>query len=271
MRTFITPSTTLYLRIIAATIALCATPLSMGQSEPLSFLIPQLEGAQHKPSYVLALTQWLEKKHCRVNINKHKLDSSKQSAHTPVPALLFNILPGRNITALPVNPGYRIIAKGDVIDNAPLSLQWLSLSQQNLSQISSLKNERLALLPPPNPIGNYVALNTLRAANVAVDPNKLFYTTSYQGSVALLLHRNVRAAAVISPLANRWKLSNDLRSLIETPVEFVAVIMIKHHISKRKSTPCIQAFNQLKRKNRRDPLMKLFPEWLTSFHSVNQY
>lgn len=265
MRKFITPSTILHLRIITGVIALCVTPISMGQPKPLSFLIPSLEGAQHKPSYVLALTQWLGKKHCLVNINKHELESHP----LPAPALLFNILPGRNITALPVNPGYRIIAKGDVIDNAPLSLQWLSLSQQNLSQISSLKNERLALLPPPNPIGNYVALNTLRAANVAVDPNKLFYTTSYQGSVALLLHRNVRAAAVISPLANRWKHSNDLQSLIETPVEFVAVIMIKHHISERKSALCIQAFNQLKRKNRRDPLMKLFPEWLTSFHSVN--
>ena len=136
------------------------------------------------------------------------------------------------------------------------------------ANITSLSNERLALLAPPNPIGNREALNTLQQANVTVNPRKLFYTTSYQGAVALLLHRNVRAAAVIGPLARRWYIANDLQPLIETPVDYIAVIMIARHIPENQSTPCIRAFDQLTRTSRRDPLMKLFPEWLTGFHSV---
>lgn len=266
MRTPANTSTIFHLRAIIGVFALCAASLSMSKSEPLAFSIHSLEGAQHKPPYVLKLTLWLSTKHCVVNINQH----GENSTQAPEPALIFNVLPGKSVEALPVQPGYRIVAKGDVIDNSPLTLKWLSLRQQNLSHITSLNDERLALLAPPNPIGNHEALNTLQQANVTVDLNKLFYTTSYQGAVALLLHRNVRAAAVIGPLARRWQHANDLQPLIETPVDFIAVIMIAHDISENESTLCIQAFDQLTRASRRDPLMKLFPEWLTGFHSVTQ-
>ena len=266
MRKLINISTLFHLKVVIGVFALCAASLSLSQPEPLAFTIPSLEGAQHKPTYVLKLTQWLATKHCIVNINKHPQDPSQN----PKPALVFNVLPGKSLEALPIPPGYRIVAKGDIIDNAPLTLQWLSLRQQNLSHITSLNDERLALLAPPNPIGNLVALNTLQQANVTVNSDKLFYTTSYQGAVALLLHRNVRAAAVVGPLADRWQHSNDLQSLIETPVDFIAVIMIAHNVSEHQHLACTQAFDQLTRTNRRDPLMKLFPEWLTGFHSVTQ-
>ena len=266
MRTLINISTILHLRVAIGAFALCVICLAKAQPEPLSFSIPSLEGAQHKPAYTLRLTQWLATKHCVVSINKHPQGSSP----SPKAALLFDILAGKNIKTLPVKSGYRIIAEGDIIDNAPLTIQWLSLRQQNSSRITSLNDERLALLTPPNPIGNHEALNTLQQANVTVNPNKLFYTTSYQGAVALLLHRNVRAAAVIGPLARRWQHANDLQSLIETPLDFIAVIMIANHISEKERAPCALAFGQLTRTNRRDPLMKLFPEWLTGFHSVTQ-
>ena len=266
MRTLITRSTIFHLRVIIGAFTLFATSLSMSQPEPLTFSIPSLEGAQHKQPYVLKLTQWLGSKHCVVNINQHWQDSTQ----APKPALIFNVLPGKSLNALPAQPGFRIVAKGNVIDNAPLTLQWLSLRRQNLSHITSLNDERLALLAPPNPIGNHKALNTLQQANVTVNTNNLFYTTSYQGAVALLLHRNVRAAAVIGPLARRWQHANDLQTLIETPVDFIAVIMIAQDVSENEGTHCIQAFDQLTRTSRRDPLMKLFPEWLTGFHSVTQ-
>lgn len=266
MRSLINISTFFHLKVIIGVLTLCAAPSSMSQPKPLAFSIPSLEGAQHKPAYILKLTQWLTTKHCIVSINKYPQDLSQNAK----PALIFNVLPGKSLEALPVQPGYRIVAKGSIIDNTPLTLQWLSLRQQNLSNITSLSDERLALLAPPNPIGNLVALNILQQANVTVNPDKLFYSTSYQGAVALLLHRNVRAAAVVSPLADRWQHTNDLQPLIETPVDFIAVIMIVHNVSEPERLACTQAFDQLTRTSRRDPLMKLFPEWLTGFHSVTQ-
>ena len=234
-----------------------------------TFEIRQIEGAQNKPRYTLALTQWLNERQCNVSVISSKWEASDSSSNDLEATLLFTLLPTKLNASSAPKPGYKIIAEGLVVDSAPLTLRWLSHKKQGLSSLRSLDGERLALLESPSPIGHDLALTLLKKAGVEIDPKKLYFSTSYQGSVGLLLHRNVRAAAVIGPLAERWQEPNDLQSLAEATAEFAAVIMAKTTTPSDTLPHCTLAINQLKRESRRDSRMKLFPEWVEGFISSN--
>lgn len=234
-----------------------------------TFEIRQVEGGQNKSRYTTALTQWLNKRKCNVSVTSSKWKTSVSAPNNPEAALLFTLLQKKHNASPTPTPGYNIIAKGLIVDNAPLTLRWLSHKKQKLSNLRSLDEERLALLDLGSPIGHDLALALLKDAGVKVDPNKLYFNTSYQGSVGLLLHRNVRAAAVVGPLAERWQESNDLQSLVEAPAEFITVILAKNTIASHTRSQCTRAFSQLKRESRRDSRMKLFPEWVDGFISID--
>jgi len=239
------------------------------QEKKLTFEIQQVEGVQSKPRYTLALTQWLTERQCDVSTTTSKREASDSALGNPKATFLFTLLSKKpNVSPVPI-PGYNIIAKGLTVDNNPLTLHWLSHKKQKLSSLRSLDGERLALLGAGSPIGHDLALTLLKDAGVEIDPNKLYFNTSYQGNVGLLLHRNVRAAAVVGPLAKRWQEPNDLQSLIEAPAEFVAVILAKKTTPPQTLSHCTLAINLLKRENRRDSRMKLFPEWIEGFISSN--
>jgi ABC-type phosphate/phosphonate transport system substrate-binding protein len=194
-----------------------------------------------------AMNTWLESNDCTITIQA----ASKNDSDLLFAVFAENDAPKNHI----------FLAK--TRDDEPLKVVWLVHRSTGASELSSIRGQRVALLPKSSLLGHQVPIKQLTDAGVNTNDLTIYTSEEYQGAVALLLHGDVSAASAPMPLAKPWATANDLNIL--TNSETIYVSGIWQLTDNRMTTGCINAFASMKRESRQDLKMKLFPEWLQGF------
>lgn len=213
----------------------------------LSMTIDTYLNPEISQNHLDAMSIWLESNNCKIAMRAASNSNSD---------LLFAIFPENDA---PNN--HILLAK--TRDDEPLKVVWLVHRSTGASELSSIRGQRVALLPKSSLLGHQVPIKQLTDAGVNTNDLTIYTSEEYQGAVALLLHGDVSAASAPMPLAKPWATANDLNIL--TNSETIYVSGIWQLTDNRMTTGCINAFASMKRESRQDLKMKLFPEWLQGF------
>lgn len=209
----------------------------------------------HRPldppaAHVAALESWLLERSCPLRV---------LTADDGEPAdMVFSVVPTEDRPRL----GFLAIAEPDV----ELRSVWLMRRTTAAVGLPGLAGEGVALLSQGSPLGHDMPRAMLRRVGLDDADYMIFIADNYQGAVTVLLHGDVMAAAVPSPLARRWAEANDLEVVAESDIAFVAGFVLRDGVM--LSTACRAALSTLQREGRRDQRMKLFPEWVNRFRQV---
>ncbi len=203
------------------------------------------------------LQDWLQAYDCAVRI----LPSSGPRPATPGASseLFFATYsaaaPPQGLTLL-----VPVLTRGET----PLGVAWLIKASTGITDPKSIEKERIAIGPEHAFLSRTEPLRLLEEADVDLNTLTQYVSQEYQGMMVLLLHGDVFAAAVPTPLALPWASANDLHVLLKTSDAYLSGIW---GVPAAEHAPCVQALSRLKKEGRKDPRFALFPEWVTGFHS----
>jgi len=157
-----------------------------------------------------------------------------------------------------------------IINNDKLSASVLVRGETGINSIKSLENVRIAFLSPNSITGYQLPSNIFQLANIIHSREKITFTQTNLAAVSLLLHKDVFAATIATPLAKKWAADNNLIIVVTSKEIEAGGLWVKKSLSAKTKENCSRAFTNLtKTGNINKKLIKLFPAWIDSFLIVN--
>lgn len=155
-----------------------------------------------------------------------------------------------------------------VIGGQPLSGSLLVRSSTGIRDITELADVRIAFLSPGSVTGFRLQEALLDDAGVTLQKDLVTFTNSHLGAMSLLLHKDVFAAGVATPLAKKWAQANDLTIVAESQSVVVGGLWIKSTIADEQQEHCKTSLKTLfenKSDRKIKVLAKNFPVWVAGF------
>ncbi len=198
--------------------------------------------------------------------NGCKINSISSEIHTSIPLeASFAFLPlERDILE-----GYSKVADINIFNDEKLSSSILVRSSTGISNISSLKGVRIALFSSESKIGYQLPQALFNTANIVLNNKKITTVQTNLAAAALLLHKDVFAAAIATPLANKWAKSNSLTIVATSSTINPGNLWAHKTVPLDTANTCVQAFSELNKTNDKK-LLALFPAWVNGFRYINR-
>lgn len=155
-----------------------------------------------------------------------------------------------------------------VVGDQPLSGSLLVRSSTGIRDITDLADVRIAFISPGSVTGFHLQEALLDDAGVVLQKDLVTFTRSHLGAMSLLLHKDVFAAGVATPLANKWAKANDLTIVAESQSVVAGGLWMKSTIADEQREYCKTSFKTLfenKSDRKIKSLAKIFPAWMAGF------
>ena len=232
---------------------------TVGAEAPSLLYIDSSEGGDVSIRNVDRLKKHLLKYQCDVDIVIGDLDKAVKQSASFIFSPLDRLLPA----------DYLILTNIKVINDEPLSSSILVRNSTGISDIKSLEGVRFALLNKGSVTGYQLPLSILNQAEIRPNFEKVTLVQSNMSAISLLLHKDVFAAAIATPLAEKWANANDLRVVATSDSVSSGALLVNKKVSLETTQKCLSAFKILTLDNSKlKRVMKVFPAWVAGF-SVN--
>ncbi len=229
-------------------------------SQPsLRMYITTQEGANISPRTIANLISYLNQTHCYID----NVIASNGPLFLNNEALFFSAIETKTPT------GYQKLLSVKVINNEELSSSVLVRASTGVNELKSLDDIHLAVMSDKSILGNVLALKLLVDAGVNISKEKTIVTDNNLASVSLLMHKDVFAAAIATPLANKWAEANSLHIIAQSEKVIPGGIWAHQDIDRDMLKACRKAFSSIRRDTRiGNKQLALFPAWVDSFSIV---
>lgn len=221
----------------------------------LSAVLREGDGGQHRERHLNRLRDHMVAAGCPAGL--HAI-----AAEAPTPpgtALLFSPQPVDG--AAPGLDGFRLLSRARTVDGElRMGGALLARALRKIGDPANLAGLRVALVSPHSPSGYRLPLERLARSGVVPSPAEAVIADSHIAAMALLMHNEVAAAAVATPLARQWAADGELVILAETPLVETGGWWIREDLAAQWAEPCHAALKTLSGR-----LLKPFPAWVGRF------
>lgn len=227
----------------------------------LSFYINTTEGGDISDRRLSDLQHYFKKNQCDIEV----ISAGGELAEGSTADIVFMPL------EQDIPKSFQKIFNLSVVDDQPLSGSLLVRSSTGIRNITELADVRIAFLSPGSVTGFELQKVLLDGAGVTLKEELMTFTHSHLGAMSLLLHKDVFAAGVATPLAKKWAKGNDLTIVAESPQVVPGGLWMKNTIDYDVSEPCKQSFKNLFDNNNDRKIKnfaKIFPVWVKGFVPV---
>ncbi|GGK67579.1 phosphate/phosphite/phosphonate ABC transporter substrate-binding protein [Amphritea balenae] len=220
-------------------------------AEPLSLHIDVAEGGRLSDKNITALESFLEPEGCDIRVVRGQSGTDLKFIVAPADKELVS--------------AYESLAQPRTWQGQALTSSLLVKKSTAISSLEALQGQRIAFVSDDAYLGRKLAEAALNKSGVKVASDDIYITGGYQGSMTMLLHGDVFAAAIAGPLAKRWVKANDLSIIYTSADQAIGGLWIKKNLPSEVKRQCRSAFSKVQRESRRDAKMRLFPLWLEGF------
>lgn len=224
----------------------------------LSLYINTQEGGDISDRRLSDLRNYFNKSRCNIQ----KVAAGDNSVAGAAADIVF--MPLSQDAAIPFQKVFNLGVVGD----QPLSASLLVRSSTGIRDITELADVRIAFLSPGSVTGFRLQEALLDDAGVTLQKDLVTFTHSHLGAMSLLLHKDVFAAGVATPLAKKWAKANDLAIVAESQSVVVGGLWMKSTIADEQRENCKRSLKNLfenKRDRKVKSLTKIFPAWVAGF------
>lgn len=228
-------------------------------AESYNLYIDTREGGEISERRINLLKQYLQQNQCNIT----NVITDNNSAAKPSNGLIFSPL------HMPPTEAATQLASIAIINGEPLAASILVKSATGIKDIKNLQGVRISFLSKQSVTGYQLQQELLVQAGVIHSEDKITYTGTHSAAASLLLHGDVFAAAIATPLAKAWAKANNLILVITSKPIQAGGLWATKNMPKDDSENCIKAFTKLTKTNLQEKkLLSLFPAWLDSFHRL---
>jgi hypothetical protein len=229
---------------------------TVGSDTGIHLYIDSSEGGDVSNRNVVRLKKYLLKNQCDVDIVIESLDKAIEKFASFIFSPLDRLIP----------ENYSILTNIKVFNDEALSSSILVRNSTGISDIENLKGVRFALLNKDSVTGYQLPLSIFNQAEIALNLDKVTVVQSNTSAISLLLHKDVFAAAIATPLAKKWAKTNDLRVVATSDSVSSGALLVNKNVSLETTQKCLNAFNMLTMDNSKlKRVMKVFPAWVAGF------
>ncbi|WP_293267990.1 PhnD/SsuA/transferrin family substrate-binding protein [Neptunomonas sp.] len=232
-----------------------------GLNGGLSMYINAAEGGDISDRRLSHLQDYFQKRQCNIQV----ITAGHKSAGAFDADIVF--MPLKQEIPAPFQKVFGL----SVVDDQFLSASLLVRSSTGINDLTKLGGVRIAFLSPNSVTGFYWQKKLLHNAGVMLKKDLITFTNSNLGAMSLLLHKDVFAAGVATPLAKKWAKANDLTIVAESPRVETGGLWMKRGVAQRDIDQCKKLFKNLFENNSDraiKKLVKVFPVWVDGFVSV---
>jgi len=231
--------------------------VKVGYSEQsLTLLIDSSEGGENSEKRKEQLKKYLNNNQC--NVQTINFDDQPQSNTTY--DLIFKPLE-KNLSS---DYSRQLLIK--VLDDTQLTASIMVRKSTAIESLENLDNIHIAFLSEQSELGYRLPVEMFDQAGVNFTKHNITFTQSNLGAVSLLMHKDVFAAVIATPLARRWAITNDLSVVSKTRELAPGGIWFHKNMSDQRIKLCKGAFVLLNQSDRRaKKLLSIFPGWIESF------
>ena len=227
-------------------------------SERRILFIDGTEGGETSKRNIKRLEKYLQTNACAVDVVSSNTSQTKQTA-----SFIFTALDKT------ISDSYQKQLSILTVDNEAISTSILVRNSTGIKELKSLQGVRFATLNKSSTLGYLLPLAMLYKADVNIDPDKLTLVQSNISAISLLLHKDVFAAAITTPLAKKWAKANDLRILATSNSLLTGGILVHQETPRSLVQQCLKALTSLSRANTTTKkVSKVFPAWIERFTEV---
>ncbi len=228
-------------------------------AEPLTLFIQSSEGGAISGRGLHNFSRYLTGQDCPVGA----IETAAELPDGLNAQLVF--VPLKSTQNLPYQPLLNV----QVLNNAELSASVLVRGSTAVSDLKSLSGVRIAFISPESVSGYQLAQALFAANGVEHKRDRITFTRTNVGAMSLLLHKDVFAAVIATPLADKWSEANDLKIVgVTRAVEPGA--LWGRDLSPALRANCRSAFMALSDGSRSSKkLLKIFPGWLQGFTELS--
>ena len=241
--------------VLCLLLGLGCLPAGLQAAEPLTLFVGSAEGGAISGRRLHNFSRYLNQQGCPV--------SDIKTAATLPPDL------SAQLVFAPLEhefgAGYQRILNLQVLNGAELSASVLVRGSTAVPDLKALSGVRIAFLSPESVTGYQLARDLFASVGVEHNADRITYTRTSVGAMSLLLHKDVFAAVIATPLADKWRRDNDLQLVGVTDAVNPGALWSKG-MSPALQASCQAAFLGLSDGSRSSKkLLKIFPGWLQGF------
>jgi len=168
--------------------------------QALSFHIDTSEGGDISTRRIESLKSYLQQNKCNVQ----HITTAKDAVENNKSHIIFSPLR----TASDSN--MKNLAELQLINDQPLAGSILVRSSTGIKNLQNLDGVHIAFLSKHSITGHQLQQQLFQQAGILHKEDKITLTQTHSAAAALLLHGDVFAAAIATPLAKKWAESNNL-------------------------------------------------------------
>ncbi len=246
-----------YIYILPLVILLSLSSCAIASNPPatLNLYINASEGGDLSPRRVDKLTDYFNRLGCNIS----QIEYGEKSISETEADFFFSA------TELPQPVNYYKKLWLRTIDNQPLASSILVREATGIQSLSELADVRFAFLSPTSITGYFLPAKMFEQLKISHKKDKITYTQTNVGAISLLLHKDVFAVAIASPLASIWAKQNNLTIVKTSEPVAVGGVWVNHRLTERKLNSCKLAFMKISSPEVSKRMISVFPAWIESF------
>jgi len=243
----------LFGKIIIVFISLVSTFIS---AKPISMLIDSTEGGMVSERHLSRLQNYLKTNKCQLDSVVYGNNGNIGFEH----AFIFSPLEKK------VPSNYRKILSIKTLNDQPLSASILVRNSTGIDDLKSLNNVHIAFLSEKSKLGYKQPKTLLNSQGARFHKDRITFTQSNVGAVSLLMHKDVFAAVIATPLAKKWASMNELKIVSQTAEIKAGGIWVDKSVDDLLIQSCQKALKNLDRTSRKKKkTFDVFPLWINKF------
>ena len=214
------------------------------------------EGGDPSPFRIEKLKEYLHLKQCVIE----EISSGNAVADSSKADFIFSPLQ-------PSLPNQFVkLANINVINDEKLSASILVRGSTGIKNITNLAGVRIAFLSPESSTGYQLQQSLFEAADIVHNKENITFAETNLAAISLLLHQDVFAAGIATPLAKKWAEGNGLIIVATSKEVDVGGFWVRKDISSEIIENCAKAMLQITKSGEQNQkLLRLFPAWVDSF------
>lgn len=222
----------------------------------LTLSINHDDGGRTSQRHLKTLLNALRENNCRVVAFSADASTSADLVFdSQPPEEARNEREGYQFIAQSLTPEGKSVVRGAVVVKA----------STGIANLKSLQGERIAFVSENSWAGYRLPQQMLQEAGITPERDTVFFVSSHDGAVAMMLHGDVFAAAVAEPLATRWAKANDFSIIQASEPVATGGWWLREGVSDDVGKRCANAFGLLSKGD-----MKALPGWIAGFEVVGR-
>jgi len=166
----------------------------------------------------------------------------------------------------PMPDTFKKILRIKTTNGEALSGSILVKASTGITDLESLDGVLIGFLSPDSLTGYTLPQALFKQAGVVHKQEKITFTDTNFAAITLLLHQDVFASVIATPVAKGWARDNDLHIVASTKTVETGGIWARKNVSSEQITNCKKAFSEINRsEGKYKKLLSIFPYWLDGF------